>query len=150
MISVNKITPHIGAEIKGVDFSKVLPSKYQKLIYDALIENLVIFFRNTEISHQKHLEFSEAFGELDSPHPVYPYVEGFKKIVKLENNIDNPPDTDAWHTDLTFKKVQPFASVLVARSVPKIGGDTLWSSCYRAYDRLPNGMKNDFELIKTS
>tara|TARA_A100001011_G_scaffold330880_1_gene356980 strand:+ start:1452 stop:2330 length:879 start_codon:yes stop_codon:yes gene_type:complete len=149
MISINKITPYIGAEIRGVDFSKAISPKCQKFIYEALIENLVIFFRNTKISPQKHLEFSEAFGDLDDPHPVYPYVDGFKKIVKLENNEDNPPDTDAWHTDLTFKKVQPFASVLVARSVPKIGGDTLWSSCYRAYDRLSTGMKKDFESIKT-
>ena len=149
MISINKITPYIGAEIRGVDFSKVISLECQNVIYDALIENLVIFFRKTEISPQKHLEFSESFGDLDSPHPVYPHVEGFNKIVKLEHHKDNPPDTDAWHTDLTFKNVQPFASVLVARSVPRIGGDTLWSSCYRAYDRLPNGMKKDFDLIKT-
>ena len=148
MVLINKITPYIGAEIKGVDFSKVISDEEHKLIYNALIENLVIFFRETKISPRKHVEFSELFGDLDLPHPVYPSVEGFSQIVKLENHKDNPPDTYAWHTDLTFKDVQPFASVLVAGSVPKIGGDTLWSSCYQAYERLPDGMKEDLASIK--
>ena len=148
MIEVKKLTPAIGAIIEGVNFSKPLDKKIFDQIYEVLIENLVVFFRNTNISPIAHLEFSENFGKLDDPHPVYPNVEGFSRIVKLENDENSPPDTDAWHTDLTFKKEQPFASVLVARSVPEIGGDTLWSSCYAAYDRLPYGMKTDFEKIK--
>ena len=148
MIEVKKITPTIGAMIKGVNFSKPIKENVFDQIYEILIENLVIFFRNTSISPMAHLEFSENFGELDDPHPVYPSVDGFNRIVKLENDQNSPPDTDAWHTDLTFKKEQPFASVLVARTVPKVGGDTLWSSCYSAYDRLPEGMKKDFEALK--
>ena len=90
-----------------------------------------------------HLEFAKSFGELDSPHPIYPHVDGYENIVLLENSPDTPPDTNSWHTDLTFKQEQPFASVLIARHVPSVGGDTLWSSCYAAYDRLPDGMKKD-------
>ena len=148
MILVRKITPNIGAELVGCDFTRTISDRTLQLIYDALIENLVIFFRNSKISPKMHLNFAEAFGELDSPHPVYPHVDGFKRIVKLENDKDNPPDTDAWHTDLTFKSQQPFSSILVARSVPDFGGDTLWSSCYGAYNRLPDGMKKDLESIR--
>ncbi len=148
MIEVNKITPTIGAEIKGINFSKPIDKKFLDQIYEMLIENLVIFFINTNILPKAYLDFAKNFGELDEPHPVYPNVEGYSRIIKLENDEFSPPDTDAWHTDLTFKKEQPFASVLVARSVPKIGGDTLWSSCYAAYERLSNGMKDDFEKIK--
>ena len=148
MITITKITPKIGAEIKGVDFLTSLKNNVLDNIYKALIDHLVIIIRQTKISARQHLEFAQSFGELDTPHPVYPSVDGFKQIVKLENDADNPPDTDAWHTDLTFKKEQPFASILVARSVPKVGGDTLWSSCYSAYDRLPDGMKKDFESLQ--
>jgi taurine dioxygenase len=148
MISIERITPRIGAELKGINFSNSLTQDTFNEVYQALIEHLVIFIRNTSISAQQYLEFAKSFGELDTPHPVYPSVEGFEQIVKLENDAENPPDTDAWHTDLTFKKEQPFASILVARAVPKVGGDTLWSSCYAAYDRLPEGMKRDFEAIQ--
>ncbi len=147
-MKINKITPKIGAELTGVSFQKSFNNNMLDGIYQALIDNLVIIIRDTNITPKQHIEFAQSFGELDNPHPVYPNVDGYDRIVKLENDANNPPDTDAWHTDLTFKKEQPFASVLVARTVPKVGGDTLWSSCYSAYDRLPKGMKKDFEALK--
>ena len=63
----------------------------------------------------------------------------------MENDENRPPDTNSWHTDLTFKQIQPFASILIARSVPELGGDTMWSSNIAAYNRLPEGMKQDLE-----
>ena len=148
MMKINKITPKIGAELIGVSFQKSFNNNMLDGIYQALIDNLVIIIRDTNITPKQHIEFAQSFGELDNPHPVYPNVDGYDRIVKLENDSNNPPDTDAWHTDLTFKKEQPFSSVLVARTVPKVGGDTLWSSCYSAYDRLPEGMKKDFEALQ--
>ena len=147
MIDVAKITPAIGAELSGVNFSEPVPQDVHEAIYDALLENLVIFFRGTDISPAMHLEFAAGFGELDAPHPLYPHVEGFDRIVLLENDSGAPPDTNSWHTDLTFKSEQPFSSILVARHIPPVGGDTMWSSCYAAYDRLSDGMKRDLSEL---
>ena len=144
-MEIKKVTPAIGAEVRGVDFSQPLSTDLLQSIYDALISNLVLFFRDCSITPQAHLDFAKGFGEIDEPHPLYPHVEGCPNIVKLENDSGAPPDTNSWHTDLTFKKKQPFASILVARSLPDCGGDTLWSSCFAAYDRLPDGMKRDLE-----
>ena len=144
----NKITPTIGATIEEIDLNKDLNKAIYDKIYKILIENLVIIFKKTNITHDSHIKFSKQFGELDEPHHVYPHVKNYKRIVLLENDINNPPDTNSWHTDLTFKIKQPFASVLVAKEVPSVGGDTLWSSCYAAYDRLPNDMKKYLEKIK--
>ncbi len=145
VIEVQAITPAIGAELLGVDFSgSVSPSQYDE-IYQALIDHIVIFIRGSQITPQNHLAFAELFGVLDSPHPIYPHVEGHKNIVLLENNLQTPPDTNSWHTDLTYKPAQAFASILVARQVPEVGGDTLWSSNYAAYDRLSEGMQRDLE-----
>ena len=105
----------------------------------------MIFFRDTAITPAAHLDFARGFGEVDAPHPLYPHVEGFPNIVLLANDATSPPDTNSWHTDLTFKRDQPFASILVARTVPQVGGDTLWSSLTAAWDRLPEGMKADLD-----
>ncbi len=148
MIDVAKVTPAIGAELSGVDFSKPVPGDALDAVYDALLENLVVFFRGTDISPARHTAFAESFGELDAPHPLYPHVDGFERIVLLENGSGAPPDTNSWHTDLTFKPEQPFSSILVARHVPPVGGDTLWSSSYAAYDRLADGMKRDLEGLE--
>lgn len=148
MITVDRITPAIGAEISGIDFSRPISLDAHDQIYQALLESLVIFLRAANISPDAHLAFARQFGDLDDPHPHYPHVEGFESIVLLENSQELPPDTNSWHTDLTFKYEQPFASILVARDIPSAGGDTLWSSCYAAYDRLPDGMKSDLEGLK--
>lgn len=144
-MDIKRVTPAIGAEVRDVDFSQPLSGDRHQSIYDALITNLVLFFRDCSITPQAHLDFAKGFGEIDEPHPLYPHVEGYPNIVKLENDSGAPPDTNSWHTDLTFKQKQPFASILVARQLPDCGGDTLWSSSFAAYDRLPEGMKRDLE-----
>lgn len=148
MVTVKRISPALGAEIEGVDFGQPISTGVQDAIYQALLDNLAIFFRNTDISPAMHLEFARSFGQIDEPHPLYPHVEGYENIVLLENGSGAPPDTNSWHTDLTFKQKQPFASILVAREVPAVGGDTMWSSLYAAYDRLPDGMKADLAGLK--
>ncbi|MCG6901317.1 MAG: TauD/TfdA family dioxygenase, partial [Rhodobacter sp.] len=148
MLTIEKLTPAIGAVIRGVDFTRPLDRVAHDAIYQALLENLVIFFRGTDLSPAAHMEFAQGFGELDDPHPLYPHVDGYDRIMKLENDGKSPPDTNSWHTDLTFKRRQPFASVLVARAVPAVGGDTLWSSNYAAHDRLPDGMRRDLDRLQ--
>ena len=43
-IEVRKLTPHIGAEIGGIDLSQPLGNQQFQEVHDALMENLVIFF----------------------------------------------------------------------------------------------------------
>ncbi len=148
MLTIEKVTPAIGAEVLHLDFSKPIEPERHDAIYAALLERLVLFFPRSEMTPDAHLAFARGFGELDEPHLHYPHVTGHENIVLLENRPGTPPDTNSWHTDLTFKGTQPFASILVARDVPEVGGDTLWASCYAAYDRLPEGMKRDLEGLK--
>ena len=148
MLTIDPITPSIGAAITGLDFSRPISASIYDEVYQALLDHLVIFIHGVEIGPIEHLAFAQSFGNLDDPHPLYPHVDGFDNIVLLENDANAPPDTNSWHTDLTFKAVQPFASILIARHVPKTGGDTMWSSCYAAFDRLPAGIKHDLEGLE--
>ena len=144
-IAIEPITTAIGAEISGVNIGAPLGEAALDMIYQALLQHLVIFFRDQDISPERHLAFAQSFGQLDEPHPVYAHVPGFERIVMLANDASNPPDTDGWHTDLTFKPDPPFASILLAREVPPSGGDTIWASMYAAYDALPADMKSYLE-----
>ena len=62
-ITVDKLTPIIGAEIGGVDLSKPLGNQTFEEIHRALAENLVIFFRDQNLTEEQHLDF--AGGERD-------------------------------------------------------------------------------------
>lgn len=147
-LKIEKLTPALGAEISGVDLAALPSAKTQDAIYRALLDHLVIFFRDQDIPPESHLAFARTFGEPEPPHPVYPHVPGFENIVHLANDVKTPPDTNGWHTDLTFQKEPPFASILLAREVPDCGGDTLWSSLYAAYDALPGDMKSHLADLK--
>ena len=148
MFNEQRLTPALGAVLQGVKWDESGIETLSDAVYQSLMDNSVIFIRHADIQPEQHLAFAQAFGQLDEPHPLYPHVEGFDRIVKLENDSGAPPDTNSWHTDLTFKRQQPFASILVARTVPSVGGDTLWSSLYAAYDRLPEGMKTDLRGLE--
>ena len=147
-MKVIQLTPSIGATISEISLNKDLNSETIEQIYSALIKHQVIFFRGQDISPENHLKLAESLGEIDPGHPVYPHVEGHQSIVLLKNDVNNRPDTNDWHKDLTFKSNPPFASILHGVKVPKVGGDTLWASMSAAYDELPNGWKEHLEGLE--
>jgi taurine dioxygenase len=148
ILKVIQLTPSIGATISEISLNKDLNSETIEQIYSALIKHQVIFFRGQDISPDTHLKLAESLGEIDPGHPVYPHVEGHQSIVLLKNDVNNRPDTNDWHKDLTFKSNPPFASILHGVKVPKVGGDTLWASMSAAYDALPNGWKEQLEGLE--
>src|SRR5206468_9731924 len=72
-IEVKKLTPHIGAEIAGVDLSRPLGNQQFQEVHDALMENLVVFFRGQQLTHEQHKAFGRLFGEL-AIHPASPHA----------------------------------------------------------------------------
>jgi len=140
-MKIAPVTGTIGAEVTGVDLSKAVEPAVADELYNALIEHLVLFFRDQELSPQGHIALAKTFGTLADPHPVYPHVTGFDRVVLLENDGDRPADTDEWHSDLTFQRKPPFLSILYAVEVPETGGDTLWSNMYAAFDALPTELQ---------
>ena len=148
ILKVIQLTPSIGATISEISLNKDLNSETIEQIYSALIKHQVIFFRGQDISPENHLKLAESLGEIDPGHPVYPHVEGYQSIVLLKNDVNNRPDTNDWHKDLTFKSNPPFASILHGVKVPKVGGDTLWASMSAAYNALPNGWKEQLEGLE--
>ncbi|MGY8751776.1 MAG: TauD/TfdA family dioxygenase, partial [Fidelibacterota bacterium] len=143
-----QITPTIGAEISNIDLSEELSQKQLDQIYQDLIDYNVIFFRDQDISPKNHIALATSFGEIEPPHPVYPHVKDFPEIVLLENDSNNPPDTDEWHTDVTFKSNPAFASILYSKIIPPAGGDTLWCSLPAIYEALPNDTKKYLESLR--
>jgi taurine dioxygenase len=63
-IEVTKLTPHIGAEIAGIDLSRPLGNQQFQEVHDALMENQVIFFRDQHLTHDQHKAFGRLFGNL--------------------------------------------------------------------------------------
>lgn len=162
-IHVDKVTTNIGAEISGVDLSKPLDDESFQAIHDALMDNLVIFFRDQEITPQQQAEFGKRFGDLhihpgapilreespgypilgDLTHIPYAYgIEGQPGVLAIYADKNSKRIAgEEWHSDVSCDAEPPMGSILRLTEVPPTGGDTLFSSMYAAYDALSDRMK---------
>ena len=59
----------------------------------------------------------------------------------LRSSKANRSAANAWHSDVTFQPEPPLGSILLARTVPEHGGDTMWANMYMAYESLSAPMK---------
>jgi taurine dioxygenase len=141
-ISVNRISGALGAEISGVDLSQKLDDAVIGEIRHALTDNQVIFFRDQHLTPEQHLAFGRRFGELQ----VHEFVEGIEdnaEILEVRKEADETRNFGGgWHTDVSYLDRPALGSVLYAREVPAVGGDTMFASQYLAYDTLSDGMKS--------
>jgi taurine dioxygenase len=136
-IEATKLTPHIGAEISGIDLAKPLSAQQVDDIHEALMDNLVIFFRDQRLTVEQHVTLGRHFGELavhpasrDSP-PGHPEV----MIIRADENSKWVAG-EHWHSDVSCDQEPPMGSILYMQQVPPVGGDTLFASMYAAYDSL--------------
>lgn len=134
-IEVKPLTPTIGAVIEGVDLSQPLDDEAFALVKAAFLKHRVIFFEDQRLTPVQHRDFAARFGALHT-HPLYPGVPEAPELFILDNHADNPTDNDAWHTDVTFIETPPLGSILYAKHLPPVGGDTIWSDMKAAYDAL--------------
>lgn len=146
-MEVKKLTGTIGAELLGVDLAKDLSPATIKDIRQALLDNLVVFFRDQTLTPEQQIAFVEKFGPISTT-PVYQTLDAYPVIMPvIKEATDKDVIGDTWHTDETYHPQPPMGSVLYAREVPVVGGDTLWSNLYLAYERLSDGMKAQLEGV---
>jgi taurine dioxygenase len=142
-IEVRRLNPALGAEIAGVDLSRPLGNHQFEEIHRALIENLVVFFRDQHLSVEEHIAFGRRFGEplvhpaASSSVPGHPEI----RVVKADETTVHATG-EMWHSDLSCQPEPPMGSILYLKEVPPDGGgDTEFANMYLAYDRLSQRMK---------
>ncbi|WCE32521.1 TauD/TfdA dioxygenase family protein [Vibrio sp. SCSIO 43137] len=140
MIRIEKITPHIGARIHGVDLANCSATELDE-VYQALLEHQVIFLDEQNFSPEQQLAIAERFGNLEPVHPFFPNVENAPQVSVIETTRGNAPMESYWHTDLTWRKNPSKASLLHAQHVPQAGGDTIWCSMSAVFDSLDEELK---------
>lgn len=126
----------IGAEIRGVDLSRPVPDQDFDVLYQALLEYKVIYFRNQHISTERHVDFARQFGPLEQ-NPFRPQREDIPELQIIKNDRDHPVlSTDVWHADLTFRELPTKFTILRCLQIPERGGDTMWADMCAAYEGL--------------
>ena len=147
-----KLGKSIGIEITGLDTKIDLNEKLKNKISEMLSEYSVVVIRNQNITNDEHIKFSENFGDLELT-KVGTDGSGSKLIIL--RNFDEEgkivPSTDRqrlnnlanqeWHSDSSFKKNPSKMSILSAKIIPSLGGNTEFLSMRASYNALPHDLK---------
>lgn len=134
----------LGAEISGVDLDPSLDEAVIAEIRRALHEYKVLFFRDQHLTGSRHAAVARRFGDLEV-HPVLAKSGDEDTLVRFEKNADTSGVENLWHHDVTWRPLPSMAAMLHAVTVPDIGGDTLFSDMYAAYDALDEQTKEEID-----
>ena len=149
--TIRPLSVSVGAEFEGIDLARPLDDADITTIRDTLAERCIVLFRGQNLTPQQHIDFSARFGEL-AIHPLDAYQHPDHPELFMVSNLPvdgKPSDTRNvgrfWHSDLCYTKTPSMGSLLYAREVPAIGGDTVFANMYRALDTLSEPFRNMLE-----
>jgi len=156
-ITVHPLGPEFVAEVGDVDLSRPLAPADVDAIKQAFWKYAVLVFPDQILSDDQHLAFAENFGPLEVSIGVYRTDTTLRARKELSDISNLTGDGDIWsedsrirrykvgnrlwHTDSSFKFVPARASLLYARAIPPIGGDTQFADTRAAYDALSSQTK---------
>lgn len=149
-MKVEQLSCAIGAELTGVNLADAV---YDESLFgeirQALFKHKVLFLRDQSISRPEHVAFARKFGELED-HPVVGSDPENPGLVRIYKNPDQPLDRyeNAWHSDTTWREAPQFGAVLRCVECPPVGGDTMWANMVLAYEKLPEGVKEQIKDLR--
>ncbi len=131
------LAPNIGTEVKA-SLDTVLGGSIAADLRALLEERGVLLFRGLGMSDEQQLQFARTLGTPRNEHGT--------DITKVSSDRAKSPifaeyteGTYFFHFDDTYMHVPALASVLRARAIAPIGGQTEFSNTYAIYDDLPAG-----------
>lgn len=147
----------LGAEVRGVDLTKIDDATFKQL-HDIWLDHLLLVFRGQKFAAQDLVTLVKRFGTPVTSSNLH--KRGLEE--RIANKVFNlPPEVTVvtnvrengkpvgilgdgevvWHSDFSFKEEPTAARMLLAVEIPPAGGYTYFSNCYAAYDALSPAMK---------
>ena len=145
---VQPLSGSVGAEISGINLLAPLDDDTIARIRRVWLQHGVIFFRDQPLDSAALMAFAERFGEVVE----YPFVKGLPDYPLIIPVLKLPQERHnfggIWHTDTTYLREPPTATMLIARELPPFGGDTLFASSYAAFEALSPGLQQTLRGLK--
>jgi taurine dioxygenase len=132
-----------GATIDGIDLRQPLAVEQVAAIRALWLQHQVIAFPEQQLQ----LEDLERFAQSIGPFGIDPYfgsVPGHPHVAQVLREADEqtPLFAETWHSDWSFLRSPPSATVLYGDVIPPVGGDTLFANQYAAWEALPDALKS--------
>lgn len=161
-ISFDPIEKHIGARVSGVDLTKPLTPDQAAQIEAAMDRHAMLVFPGQSITDEQQKAFTVNFGPLENARGGNVTKPEDKRLAEGLNDVSNlgkdgkPLAKDSrqhlfnignmlWHSDSSFRAVPAKYSILSARVVNPVGGNTEFASMRAAYEALDDDTKAEIE-----
>jgi len=143
-IQIRRLSHALGAEVTGVDIREPLSEAAFKAVNDLFLEHGILLFRGTALTRDQHVAFSRRFGELDNndaqPRDRDPDYHEIALVTNRPKPNGKPSDSRytgrVWHSDRSYTTRPASASLLRGIEIPEVGGETMFTNMYMAYDTL--------------
>jgi taurine dioxygenase len=149
-LKAEPLTCWIGAELTNVSLADAArDADLFAEIRSLLLKHRVLFLRDQAIERADHVAFARRFGELED-HPVLGCDPEHPGLVRIYKDLSSPPEhyENVWHCDATFRESPPMGCVLRCVEGPTVGGDTIWVNMARAYEDLPQHIKDQIAPLR--
>jgi alpha-ketoglutarate-dependent taurine dioxygenase len=153
-ITCEPLTATIGAEVRGLDAAQLAnDDAIAEAIAGALEQYGVLVFRGLHLHPEDQVAFGRRLGEIDYEPGHHP-VRGIYRVTldKSKNaSADYLKATFRWHMDgctpLNGEPPQK-ATILSARDVAAVGGETEFASTYAGYEALSDEDKQQLGSLR--
>lgn len=147
-MEISRLTPAIGAEIRGLDLSGTLSNTEWEAVHEAFLQHQVLVFRDQEMTASAMIELANRFG----PIGAYPFLKSLPDHPEITEVIKEADEKinfgGLWHTDTSYLETPPLGSLLYSLEVPPVGGDTLFANMYMAYEMLSPALRDWLRGLK--
>jgi alpha-ketoglutarate-dependent taurine dioxygenase len=142
-LKIRELTPSIGTEIR-IDRADLLSGKYAGEIRALLKQRAVLVFPDAPVNDDEQVAFSKTLGN-------FALEDGYDEKGSETYRISLDPNESQraaslkssfrWHLDGTTADVPTYASIISAKRVAAVGGQTEFCNTYAAYEALPEADK---------
>jgi taurine dioxygenase len=150
--TITPLTPHTGAEVRGIDLNEGIDPETRTALNRAFAEHHVLVIRGQQFTPPQFIAAARVFGELFQHDKREMHVPGFPQIYYVSNEQTVPGKRyisgETFHTDHSNHPTPPKATMLFPVSLPSRGGDTQYVNMHEAYDDLPAATKDRIAGLK--
>lgn len=142
MLDVEPVTGALGAVVRGADLAAA-DADLASALTDVLNWHLVVYLPDQNLDRFQ----LSALGRLFGPPFLHPLVNnGFDDCPDVLELRREPDQTvmfggASWHADVTWLKPSGYLSILHAKEIPQVGGDTAFASTAACFEQLSSGLK---------
>jgi alpha-ketoglutarate-dependent 2,4-dichlorophenoxyacetate dioxygenase len=152
-IAIRQIHPVFVGEVSGIDIGKPLSPDEVAAIDEGMIRYAVLVFHDQKLTDDQQMAFTLNFGTLEDARGGNITKPEDRRLQVGMNDVSNlgkdghPLERDSrvqlfnlgnmlWHSDSSFRPVPAKYSLLSARVVNPVGGNTEYADMRAAYDAL--------------